>query len=98
MQKQRGAIEIVLVFLLVVALGLGGYFYLRSGKTPLTPLEWFVADEENLKVRTPSTPTPDPTAEWKTYESAKPSTLSFFAFSIKYPDLWRKEVEITEPP
>ena len=71
MHKQKGAVEIILVFLLVAALGLAGYFYLQSGKTPLTPLEWFVADEENLKVRTPSTPTPDPTAEWKTYESVK---------------------------
>ena len=79
MHKQKGTVEIVLILLLVAALGLAGYFYLQSGKTPLTPLEWFVEDEETLKDRTPSTPTPHIIEDWETY------TSNNYKFSIKVP-------------
>ncbi|MDP3724129.1 MAG: hypothetical protein Q8R11_00685 [bacterium] len=76
----RGSMTIILAVLLALTVSAAGYFYLQGKQTPgKSTIGWFVEDEENLKNRTFSTPTPDPTEDWKTYQN------KLWGFSLKYP-------------
>lgn len=77
-KKSSPLFVIALILLLVVVLGLGGYFVWTKyfNKTEVTPTPSPVAEVI-------STPTPDPTADWKTY------TNTAVGFSVRYPSDWR---------
>lgn len=70
--KQRGSfLPALIVVLIVVIVGTGGYFLYRGQITPAT-------NYQEASQPTPS-PAPDETVKWKTY------TNTGFGFSIKYP-------------
>lgn len=67
---------LILIILFLVVVLLGGYFVLSRKSTTQTAQN--SASNQPVATQTPS-PTPDPTASWKTFVS------SDFGFSIKYP-------------
>lgn len=79
--QNKGIVEVfVLVLILVVAIA-GGAYYLGRFSTKLQP----------TKTQQPAqiTPSPDPTANWKTYTSEDTT------FSFKYPSDWIYEIKKT---
>lgn len=84
--NQRGFVNIVSVIMVVILLGVVGYFMLVKKSEPanqqtVTPIQSFTPTPAPVKTTIPS-PTPSPIVKsgWKTYTNSK------YKFSIQYPD------------
>lgn len=80
-RKQKGftPIHILIGILVVVALG-GAYYFSKS-----QPLKPQAQNQTVVSPRSTSAPTPDETANWKTYNA---NTKEGNQFSVKYPSKW----------
>lgn len=77
--RQKGFAPIIILLVLVI-LGVVGYFAYSKGYININPSK--STPTVNPQLDLTSSPTPDPTANWKTY------TDSDNIFSIKYPSDW----------
>lgn len=88
--KQNNTIIFILVGIIILLVGLGGGYLIKSQTSPKTPPP--TPQAQNLTTPTSATqPTPTPTqskAALATYTSTKLPNVSFEPYSIQYPDTW----------
>lgn|SRR3989344_2294118 len=96
---QKGFVPILILILIVVVGIAGGAYYFGYDHGWEKSL-----DKQNPNIYSSPgptgnkpTPSPDETANWKTYTSEKLKDVSFESFSIKYPSNWILDIRRIEP-